>query len=202
MLLIHPCYCHVLLGSLSECQQSLTQYGALLQRQGGPLLATALHEREPVECGQHASGDYVDQPEMSGDCVDQSKTSGDSEDQQQASKDGTDQPEAYGDREVQQQACGDGEDQLGTSWDYTDEQHTQSNSQAQQQALMTPAAGTEAQEAAVPDSRDSCVQTKNSLSPRRSFTSFTSRCSGDFAALLAPGHLHSQASLGGDHKLS
>ena len=166
------------------------------------MLATGLCKAKSGEHGQHASRNFVDQPEMSGDCVNQPAMSGDSEDQQQTSKDGTDQPETCEVCEDQQQACGDSQDHSGTSWDYADEQHTQGITQTRQQALMTPAASTEAQERAVPGSRNSCIQTRNSLSPRRSLSSFTSRCSGDFAALLAPGHLPSQTSLGGDHKLS
>lgn len=121
------------------------------------------------------------------------------EQDQQASVacDGGDWPEAFGDGGDQQQACGDNEDPQRSSGDDEDEQQTCNDGQDQQQALVSPAASIDVQDPVALHGHGSSVQIRH-VSGQGSFLSRGSSLrSGDFAALLLPGHLPSTTSIGG-----
>ena len=174
------CYCiNSELVWLPACEQLfifLTQLSHL-QMHREPVLQKALGHSPNDEQDQQPSGNGEGQPEAVGD--------------------GVDQPEASGDGEDPQQASGDSEGLQRSSGDDEDEQHSCRGGEDQQQASMASAESTDVQDSAPLSGYGSCVQTMQLLRPGSFLSRGSSLRSGDFAALLLPGHLPSRTSLGG-----
>ena len=162
-----------------------------MQGQDAPLLHGALgcehgqYHSEDAEAQQRASRDGASQQHATEDGAEQYHPTGEHAKQQHPFGEGAEQYHPSGDQANQRHACGDGADQQHASGDGEDQQHPSGNGEGQQRATRAAAASMGVQgQAALGEQRRQLL--RHGSSPR----------SGDFAALLLPGHAPSPASLG------
>ena len=162
-----------------------------MQGQDAPLLHGALgcehgqYHSEDAEAQQRASRDGASQQHATEDGAEQYHPTGEPAKQQHPFGEGAEQYHPSGDQANQRHACGDGADQQHASGDGEDQQHPSGNGEGQQRATRAAAASMGVQgQAALGEQRRQLL--RHGSSPR----------SGDFAALLLPGHAPSPASLG------